>query len=364
VAKWTAFLNHTHTLGEDWELSYGAGGSYSSSDTWVGYTRSDDRQTEYGGSLFAELSHAFGALSGTLSLKGEYFRSDYVANGRPATVLWDDAAIFPQASLSYVFTPSHILQLHVHSDKQYPSYWAVNPQVTPLNSYTEIHGNPALKPSRSYEGQLLYILRQKYIPALATEYVPDRFIQMPYQSASELKNVFRMENLDFSLQSSLSVVIPVKLGRLLDSRLTLAGVRMQDKSSRFYDTPFDHTHYFGQAVLSNTLTPLPACPNLKLTLSGYYVSSAIQGIYTLGRMYDVSTALKWTFAGERGTFTLKYNNIFNSQTPHSIRINTGRQYSRMRTIDDSGYIGLAFSWTFGGYKEKAYDKVDDSRFGK
>jgi hypothetical protein len=47
-----------------------------------------------------------------------------------------------------------------------------------------------------------------------------------------------------------------------------------------------------------------------------------------------------------------------------IRINTGRQYSRMRTIDDSGYIGFAFSWTFGGYQEKTYDKVDDSRFGK
>ena len=144
-------------------------------------------------------------------MKAEYFKSDYTSNGVKST-LWSDWAFFPNASLSYVFSPSHVLQLSVNSDKTYPAYWNLTPQQTPLNSYSVVVGNPALKPYRSYDGQLLYILKQKYTFIAFTSYTPDYFAQLPYQSTTELKNIFRYENMDYQLQSGIGVVVPFHVG--------------------------------------------------------------------------------------------------------------------------------------------------------
>lgn len=109
--------------------------------------------------------------------------------------LWNEGALFPTVSLSYTFSPRHILQFDISSDKTYPGYWQVSPQVTPLNSYSEVAGNPLLKPYRTYEGQMVYIFRQKYMLVAFCEYTPDYFAQLPYQSDTELKTVFRFENM-------------------------------------------------------------------------------------------------------------------------------------------------------------------------
>ncbi len=310
-----------------------------------------------------EVSRQFGKLSANVSLKLEYFRSDYESNG-DKTVLWNDWALFPNASFTYVFSPSNIMQLTISSNKQYPSYWSVNPQTMYLNAYSVTMGNPALKPSRSYQGQLVYILKQKYTFVVFTNYEPDKFAQLPYQSPDELVNVFRFENFDYSLTSGIGTIIPFRAGSFLSSRLTLYGMRLQEKSDKFYDTPFNNVRYFGQVIMSNTINISDNYPNLKLSVDGYFVSPAQQGLYKLGNYYDVSAGLKWLFAGERATLTLKYNNIFKSNMPRTITIDSGSQYSRMKNIDDSSYAGIAFAWKFGGYKQKQHKKVDASRFGR
>ncbi|MDR1161821.1 MAG: outer membrane beta-barrel family protein, partial [Tannerellaceae bacterium] len=323
----------------------------------------NDEQVEYGGNAFAELSHTFGRFSATVSLKGEYFMSEYTSNGE-TFVLWDDIAFFPAAALSYTFSPYHILQFNLSGDKTYPSYWSINPQTTYLNAYSVIQGNPSLKPSRSYEGQLLYIIKQKYILMAFAQYEPDDFSQLPHQSSTELQTIFRFENFDFRLLRGIGTIIPVAVGSRLTSRLTIQGMRLQEKSDHFYDTPFSNSKYFGRIALDNTVNLSDAKPNLKFTLNGYYVSPAIQGVYKLGSSYDVSAGLKWIFAGDKAILTLKYENIFQSRIPRSIEIDRGAWYSRMKNIDTSRFLGIAFSWKFGGYKERKHEKVDSSRFGK
>ena len=161
----------------------------------------DNTQKEYIADIFAEVSKSFGErFSATVGLKGEYFKSDY-ASSRENMNLWNEGALFPTVSLSYTFSPRHILQFDISSDKTYPGYWQVSPQVTPLNSYSEVAGNPLLKPYRTYEGQMVYIFRQKYMLVAFCEYTPDYFAQLPYQSDTELTTVFRFENMDYSLEA-------------------------------------------------------------------------------------------------------------------------------------------------------------------
>ena len=377
VSRWSVFLNKTHSFASGWGLNYGVHGGYASSknyseylyDQGAGYEMDeealeDNTQKEYIADIFAEVSKSFGErFSATVGLKGEYFKSDY-ASSRENMNLWNEGALFPTVSLSYTFSPRHILRFDISSDKTYPGYWQVSPQVTPLNSYSEVAGNPLLKPYRTYEGQMVYIFRQKYMLVAFCEYTPDYFAQLPYQSDTELKTVFRFENMDYSLEAGLAVIIPFNVGRFWNSRITLRGWRMQEKNDNFHGISYNREAYLGLAHMSNTFN-LCDKPNLKMTIDGQYVTpGAIQGIYDLGSMYEISAGLKWTFLNDRASLTLKGDDIFASSIPRTIKINQGNQWSRMRKLNDERCLKLSFVWKFGGYKEREHDSIDTSRFGK
>lgn len=377
VSRWSVFLNKTHSFASGWGLNYGVHGGCASSknyseylyDQGAGYEMDeealeDNTQKEYIVDIFAEVSKSFGErFSATVGLKGEYFKSDY-ASSRENMNLWNEGALFPTVSLSYTFSPRHILQFDISSDKTYPGYWQVSPQVTPLNSYSEVAGNPLLKPYRTYEGQMVYIFRQKYMLVAFCEYTPDYFAQLPYQSDTELKTVFRFENMDYSLEAGLAVIIPFNVGRFWNSRITLRGWRMQEKNDNFHGISYNREAYLGLAHMSNTFN-LCDKPNLKMTIDGQYVTpGAIQGIYDLGSMYEISAGLKWTFLNDRASLTLKGDDIFASSIPRTIKINQGNQWSRMRKLNDERCLKLSFVWKFGGYKEREHDSIDTSRFGK
>lgn len=377
VSRWSVFLNKTHSFASGWGLNYGVHGGYASSKNYSEYlyeqgagyemdeeALEDNTQKEYIADIFAEVSKNFGErFSATVGLKGEYFKSDY-ASSRENMNLWNEGALFPTVSLSYTFSPRHILQFDISSDKTYPGYWQVSPQVTPLNSYSEVAGNPLLKPYRTYEGQMVYIFRQKYMLVAFCEYTPDYFAQLPYQSDTELKTVFRFENMDYSLEAGLAVIIPFNVGRFWNSRITLRGWRMQEKNDNFHGISYNREAYLGLAHMSNTFN-LCDKPNLKMTIDGQYVTpGAIQGIYDLGSMYEISAGLKWTFLNDRASLTLKGDDIFASSIPRTIKINQGNQWSRMRKLNDERCLKLSFVWKFGGYKEREHDSIDTSRFGK
>ena len=377
VSRWSVFLNKTHSFASGWGLNYGVHGGYASSENYSEYlydqgagyemdeeALEDNTQKEYIVDIFAEVSKSFGErFSATVGLKGEYFKSDY-ASSRENMNLWNEGALFPTVSLSYTFSPRHILQFDISSDKTYPGYWQVSPQVTPLNSYSEVAGNPLLKPYRTYEGQMVYIFRQKYMLVAFCEYTPDYFAQLPYQSDTELKTVFRFENMDYSLEAGLAVIIPFNVGRFWNSRITLRGWRMQEKNDNFHGISYNREAYLGLAHMSNTFN-LCDKPNLKMTIDGQYVTpGAIQGIYDLGSMYEISAGLKWTFLNDRASLTLKGDDIFASSIPRTIKINQGNQWSRMRKLNDERCLKLSFVWKFGGYKEREHDSIDTSRFGK
>ena len=379
VSRWSLFLNKTHQLG-DWSLNWGAQGDFASSDNFADYRykqgdsylpdideRVDNRQKEYVADLFAEVTKSFGErFSATVGLKGEYFKADYINDkaGGERSNLWSEWALFPTASLSYTFSARHILQLNVSSDKSYPTYWELSPMRYPVNSYSEVEGNPTLKPSRSYEGQLVYILRQKYIFLAFCEYEPNYFTQLPYQSDTELRNIFRYENMNYRLSVGLSAIVPFQVGRFWSGRVTLTGQRSQEKNDHFHGMRYDRHALLGAVSMNNTFD-LSSKPSLKLTVDGQYVSAgSIQGLYDIGSMYVVSAGLKWSFLGDRASLTLKGDDLFASSIPRSIKIDQGNQWSRMRKLNDVRCLRLSFVWKFGGYKARKHEEVDTSRFGR
>lgn len=375
IDKVVAYANKTHSFAGRWTLNYGTNLSYSTSQneylyykkTASGFDYTPDNssfynQKEYTANGFAGFTCTVNdKFSAEAALALEYYRSTHEAGGRTETV-WNECALFPTVNLTYMFAPSHILQASLASDKSYPSYWDMNPVTWQLNSYSCIEGNPALKPSRSYEATLNYIFRQKYVLVAYFMQSPNYIAQLAYQSADELKTVFRTVNMDYLQQYGLSLILPFRIGEVLDSRLTLNGFRMREKDRNFYDVPYDRSRYSFQTVLNNTFT-LSRKPDLRLELSGYYTHPAIQGIYDLGRTYDLTSGLKWTFAREKAILMVRCEDILNSRTP-DIEMNYANQHNRMKVFGDTRRFTVSFVYKFGGFKEENKETVDKARFGR
>lgn len=170
--------------------------------------------------------------------------------------------------------------------------------------------------------------------------------------------------MDFRFISGVGIVVPFTVNQVLQSKVTLRGFRLQEKSEHFYNIGFNNIRYVGVAAIDNTITLSRSKPDLKMNFSGYYSSPLLQGIYKLGSVYDISADLKWTLPGDKISVLIKYDNIFQSHMPKSIVIDQSNQYSRLNKYDDSRCFSIALVWKFGGFKAKSYERVDDSRFGK
>lgn len=367
VNQWKFSLAQEHRLANRWGLNYGAvyttgvDNSYQyyedmsdPSDATASSSLPDDmrsRRREETLNLYAGVSKAF---SDRLSFDAS------VAAERYKTSVWDRWDIYPVVNLSYRPSSAHILQLSVSSDKRYPDYWALQEAVSYLGGgYSEIHGNPSLLPSRSYETQLAWIVKGKYVFVGWFNHVKDYNVQTLWQSSERLVEVYKYLNFDYQRQGGLQASLPWKAGKVWDARLTLIGIWIHEKDSDFWDEPFDRSVCYGIARLNNTFT-LSSRPDLRLTLSGMVHSKAIQGTYDLPAAGYVNLGLRYAFAGGKAVVNLWCNDLFEtSQISPRIRYRTQWVTNRYSCFRE---WGVSFTYRFGGYREKQRKEVDTSRF--
>jgi hypothetical protein len=363
INRWKFFLSQEYKLGKGWGMNYGV--VYTTSldhshqyyyDVETGDLLTDkdnmkSRRREQTWNFYAGFNKNFGdKLSMDFSLATEQYH----------TTVWKDWNWFPTLNLNYTPSAGNVWQFSFTSDKSYPEYWATQDAISYMGGgYSEIHGNPDLKPSIDYQAQLTYILKGKYVFTTWYSYEKDDFKQLLYQSPERLVEIYKVFNSNFDQQAGVQSVIPFKAGQWLNSRLMLIGVYDRQKNDHYWDIPYDRHVVYGMAVLTNTFT-LSSKPDLKLTVKGMIRSKAIQGVYDLPSSGNLDAALRYTFAGKRAILSLSANDIFETSqiTP---RIRYATQYVQ-NNYKSFRQIGISFTYKFGGYKEKQHENVDTSRF--
>lgn len=364
------FANHGLTFAKDWKLNYGGNFSFSKNNNRYDYYKdpahttvdsvNDTKQKEYNASVFAGLSKTFGKLSAQASISGNYFRAEIDNMGMKKT-LWDDFRPFVNANLTYMHSPQRILQLSFSSDINYPPYWALSTDVFKINSYSSAQGNPELKFSKKYKTQLNFIMNQKYVVGGYYEYTPDHYIQLPYQSQDRLENMFQMVNLDYMKQYGLFVVVPFKVKNIWDATANVVFIRQEEKDDDFYDVPYKRSVNSFVLQLRNTVN-ISSEPNIKLDASGFYMNGAIQGIYDIKKMWNVSGGVKWTFLENKAELMFKVDEILRSGA--RTKIDYMKQYNTMHIKPDSPTFRLSFTYRFGNYKKPKVEEIDTSRYGR
>lgn len=359
IGSLTAYADRTRPLARGWTLGYGASYKFISTENYQHYSEAltpsapdiDTELDETTASLYFSAGKQYASgVSFNLSVTGEYYKiGDYKK--------W---SFYPQGSLTWMRNPNHILQASLSVDKHFPSYWALQGTVSYLDGYSELHGSPGLRPLTLYNMNVNYIYKQKYVAGLFYIYHDNLFGQTPYQSSERLVLIYKMLNWNYLAQTGANFVVPVKVGNWLDSRLTLTGIYMHQRCDEYFDLGFVRDNWCAVISLNNSFI---LCEALSLELNGFMQTPAAQGTFDIPTLAEVTAGARWTFAREKASLTLRWNDIFDTSSP-DLSLDYKGQKMSMKNNNYTSYLSLDFVYRFGGYKKREIKEVDTSRFGR
>lgn len=361
INKWMFTADQTHSLAHGWGLSYGVKGQFASNKS---YQSTLDKKgsilpnatssvdiNERIWNMYAGFSKQVNkAISFEASVAAEQYHSP----------MWDKWRIYPTLNALWSINDNHLLNLSFNSNSVFPSYWSTMSNVFYSSTYTEIHGNPDLKPYSYYNVNLMWQIKRRYTLSAFANLEPDYSVQMPYQTADRMAVIMKETNFDYSNNFGLQASAIFSVGKWLNGNVFAVGTYRHDKSSHFFDLPFDRNNL--SVRLGGTASvKLCKTQDLRLILNPFFQSKSIQGVYDISPIFRMNTKLQWSSHDGKWGLRLNGNNIFNNF--FDTRSVQGNQDYRMKINFNWSTVTFTLVYKFGGYKEKKVKQVDTSRMG-
>ena len=361
INKWMFTADQTHSLAHGWGLSYGVKGQFTSNKSYQTTIDKDGTIQPNGTSsvdnneriwnIYAGFSKQINkAISVEASVAAEQYHSP----------IWDKWCIYPTLNALWNVNDNHLLNLSFSSNSEFPSYWSTMSNVFYSSTYSEIHGNPDLKPFSYYNVNLMWQIKRRYTLMAFASLKPDYFVQLPYQTTERMAVIMKETNFDYSNSYGLQASVIFNAGKWLNGNVFAVGTYKHDKSSNFFDLPFNRKKL--SVILGGTASvKLCNTQDLRLILNPFFQSKAIQGVYDISPIFRMNAKLQWTSHDGKWGLRLNGNNIFNNL--YDTRSVQGNQDYRMKVNYNWASVTFAVIYKFGGYKEKTVKEVDTSRMG-
>ena len=361
INKWMFTADQTHSLTQGWGLSYGVKGQFTSNKSYQTTIDKDGSVLPDGTSsvdlneriwnIYAGFSKQINkAISLEASVAAEQYHSP----------IWDKWRVYPTLNALWNVNDNHLLNLSFSSNSEFPSYWSTMSNVFYSSTYTEIHGNPDLKPFSYYNVNLMWQIKRRYTLMAFASLMPDYFVQLPYQTTDRMAVIMKETNFDYSNSFGLQASAIFSVGKWLNGNVFAVGTYKHDKSSHFFDLPFNRKKL--SVRLGGTASvKLCSTQDLRLILNPFIQSKAIQGVYDISPIFRMNAKLQWSSHDGRWGLRLNGNNIFNNK--YDTRSLQGNQDYRMKINYSWASVTFAVIYKFGGYKEKTVKEVDTSRMG-
>ena len=361
INKWMFTADQTHSLSHGWGLSYGVKGQFTSNKSYQTTIDKDGSVLPDGTSsvdlneriwnIYAGFSKQINkAISLEASVAAEQYHSP----------IWDKWRVYPTLNALWNVNDNHLLNLSFSSNSEFPSYWSTMSNVFYSSTYTEIHGNPDLKPFSYYNVNLMWQIKRRYTLMAFASLKPDYSVQLPYQTTDRMAVIMKETNFDYSNSFGLQASAIFSAGKWLNGNVFAVGTYKHDKSSNFFDLPFNRKKF--SVILGGTASvKLCSTQDLRLILNPFIQSKAIQGVYDISPIFRMNAKLQWSSHDGRWGLRLNGNNIFNNK--YDTRSVQGNQDYRMKINYSWASVTFAVIYKFGGYKEKNVKAVDTSRMG-
>ena len=361
INKWMFTADQTHSLAHGWGLSYGVKGQFTSNKSYQTTIDKDGTIQPNGTSsvdnneriwnIYAGFNKQINkAISVEASVAAEQYHSP----------IWDKWRVYPTLNALWNVNDNHLLNLSFSSNSEFPSYWSTMSNVFYSSTYTEIHGNPDLKPFSYYNVNLMWQIKRRYTLMAFASLKPDYSVQLPYQTTDRMAVIMKETNFDYSNSFGLQASAIFSAGKWLDGNVFAVGTYKHDKSSHFFDLPFNRKKL--SVRLGGTASvKLCSTQDLRLILNPFIQSKAIQGVYDISPIFRMNAKLQWSSHDGKWGLRLNGNNIFNNK--YDTRSVQGNQDYRMKINYSWASVTFAVIYKFGGYKEKNVKAVDTSRMG-
>ena len=361
VNKWLFTADQTHKLPQGWELSYGGKAQFTNNNS---YQTTLDAQHQPLPDATSQVDYEERIVNGYVGLSKQVGKSlsleaSVTAEQYHATK-WNEWRIYPQFNAMWKVNANNLLNLSFSSESVYPSYWSTMSSIYYSSNYKEIWGNPDLKPMSVYDVNLMWQLNQKYTFTAYVGFEPNFFAQLPYQTTDRMAVIMKETNFDHINFFGMRIAARFHIGNWLTGQLMARGQYRNDKSSNFFDIPFNRTSL--SAMLGGTaFIKLSQRHNIQLILNPFYQSKGIQGIYDIDPMFRMNLSLRWSSDNGKWSITARGNNIFNSHV--NARSTIGNQDYVMRHWMSYANGTLTAIYRIGNFKEKKKKEVDTSRMG-
>ena len=361
INKWMFTADQTHLLAHGWGLSYGVKGQFTSNKSYQTTIDKDGTIQPNGTSsvdnneriwnIYAGFNKQINkAISVEASVAAEQYHSP----------IWDKWRVYPTLNALWNVNDNHLLNLSFSSNSEFPSYWSTMSNVFYSSTYSEIHGNPDLKPFSYYNVNLMWQIKRRYTLMAFASLKPDYFVQLPYQTTERMAVIMKETNFDYSNSYGLQASVIFNAGKWLNGNVFAVGTYKHDKSSNFFDLPFNRKKL--SVILGGTASiKLCQTQDLRLILNPFYQTKAIQGVYDISPIFRMNAKLQWSSHDGKWGLRLNGSNIFNNL--YDTRSVQGNQDYRMKINYNWASVTFAVIYKFGGYKEKNVKAVDTSRMG-
>ena len=361
INKWMFTADQTHSLAHGWGVSYGLKGQFTSNNS---YQTTFDKE----GNILPDATSSVDINERIWDIYASFSKQINKAVSLEASVtaeqyhspIWNKWRIYPSLNALWNINDNHVLNLSFSSNSEFPSYWSTMSSVYYFSTYTEIHGNPNLKPYSYYNVNLMWQIKRRYTLMAFASLKPDYSVQLPYQTTDRIAVIMKETNFDYDNSFGLQTSAIFSVGKWLNGNVFAAGIYKHDKSTHFFDLPFDRKKL--STVLGGTASiKLCRTQDLRLILNPFFQSKTIQGVYDVNSIFRMNAKLQWTSRDGKWGLRINGSNIFNNRA--DTRSVQGNQDYRMKIANNWATATFAVIYKFGGYKEKTVKEVDTSRMG-
>ncbi len=360
VSKWLFTADQTHALPKGWELSYGGKAQFTNNNSYQttfdasGHPLSDaTSHVDYDERILNGYIGLSKQIGQSLSLETSVTAEQYHATK------WNEWRIYPQFNAMWNVNDQNMLNLSFSSEAVYPTYWSTMSSIYYASAYSEIWGNPDLKPMSKYDINLMWQLNRKYTFTAFAMLEPDYFVQMAYQPTDRMAVIMKETNFDYSNYFGLQASAQFRVGNWLNGNINATALYRHD-NTQFFNLPIDRTRLSG--ILGGmAVVRLSQKHNIQFILNPFFQTRAIQGVYDINPFLQLNATLRYTSKNGKWNLVAKGENILNAHMSTSSTI-ANQDYAMRVWMPYTNYSFTAI-YCIGNFKEKQKKEVDTSRMG-
>ena len=360
VSKWLFTADQTHSLPKGWELNYGGKAQFTNNNSYQTTFNADHQPlpdatayVDYNERILNAYAGFSKQIGQSLSLDASLTAEQYHATK------WNEWRIYPQFNAMWNINEKNMLNLSFSSEAIYPSYWSTMSSIYYASAYSEIWGNPDLKPMSKYDINLMWQLNRKYTFTAFAMLEPDYFVQMAYQPTDRMAVIMKETNFDYSNYFGLQASAQFRVGQWLNGNLNATALYRHDKT-QFFDLPIDRTRLSG--ILGGiAVVKFSQRHNIQLILNSFFQTKSVQGLYDIDPFLRLNATLRYTTKNGKWSLVAKGENLLNAYISTSSTI--AHQDYTMRVWMPYTNYSLTAIYRIGNFKEKQKKQVDTSRMG-